>query len=74
VQILTLGQYLSPGRPSDRYLAVDRFVAPEQFATWAEEARSLGFVAVAAGPLVRSSYRAGLLLDEANRYFQRHPK
>jgi lipoic acid synthetase len=74
VQMLTLGQYLAPGRPGERYLPVDRFVPPERFTEWAEEAKSLGFVAVAAGPLVRSSYRAGLLLDEARRLFQRHPK
>jgi len=74
VQMLTLGQYLAPGRPGERYLPVHRFVPPDRFAEWAEEAKSLGFVAVAAGPLVRSSYRAGLLLDDAKRYFQRHPK
>jgi lipoic acid synthetase len=65
VDMLTLGQYLAPGRPGERYLPVDRFVAPEQFAAWAEEAREMGFRAVASGPLVRSSYRAGLLLNEA---------
>jgi lipoic acid synthetase len=67
VEMLTLGQYLSPGRPGERYLPVDRFVTPEQFAAWADEARSIGFRAVAAGPLVRSSYRAGLLLEQARK-------
>ena len=65
VDMLTLGQYIAPGRPGERYLPVDRFVPPEQFATWADEARVMGFCAVASGPLVRSSYRAGLLLQQA---------
>jgi len=65
VELLTLGQYLSPGRPGTRFLPVDRFVTPEQFVLWDEEARTLGFRGVASGPLVRSSYRAGLLLQEA---------
>jgi lipoic acid synthetase len=67
VQMLTLGQYLAPGRPGERFLPVDRFVPPERFSAWADEAKSLGFRAVAAGPLVRSSYRAGLLLDQARK-------
>jgi lipoic acid synthetase len=67
VDMLTLGQYLAPGRPGERYVPVDRFVPPEQFAAWADEARGIGFRAVASGPLVRSSYRAGLLLEEARR-------
>ncbi len=65
VDMLTLGQYLAPGRPGERFLPVDRFVPPEKFHAWADEARAIGFLAVAAGPLVRSSYRAGLLLEEA---------
>ncbi|MCG8450268.1 MAG: lipoyl synthase [Pirellulales bacterium] len=65
VELLTLGQYLAPGRPGTRFLPVDRYVPPEQFAEWDQQARDLGFRGVAAGPLVRSSYRAGLLLEEA---------
>ena len=65
VDMLTLGQYLAPGRPDDRFLPVDRFVTPEQFESWANEARAMGFRAVASGPLVRSSFRAGLLLEQA---------
>jgi lipoic acid synthetase len=68
VDMLTLGQYLPPGRPGERFLPVDRFVPPEQFSAWAVEARRLGFRAVAAGPLVRSSYRAGWLLDQAMQH------
>lgn len=74
VDMLTLGQYLAPGRPGERFLPVDRFASPDRFAAWAAEAKSLGFRAVASGPLVRSSYRAGLLLAEARRYLQQHPK
>jgi lipoic acid synthetase len=52
---LTLGQYLAP---SKRHYPVTRFVAPEEFQEWAACARQMGFESVAAGPLVRSSYRA----------------
>ena len=63
VDLLTIGQYLAP---SPRHLAVDRFPEPDVFSKWDECARELGFKAVACGPLVRSSYRAGLLYEEAN--------
>ena len=55
VDIVTLGQYL---RPSSKHLAVDRYVEPEKFDLWSAKAKELGFKFVAAGPLVRSSYRA----------------
>jgi len=58
VEILTLGQYL---RPSPRHLPVVEFVPPERFRALQEEGERLGFRYVAAGPLVRSSYRAGEL-------------
>jgi lipoyl synthase len=54
--ILTLGQYL---RPSEKHLAVEEFVRPEVFAQLEREGLALGFRFVAAGPLVRSSYKAG---------------
>ena len=54
--ILTLGQYL---RPSEKHLAVEEFVRPEVFAELEREGLSMGFRFVAAGPLVRSSYKAG---------------
>jgi lipoic acid synthetase len=73
VDLLTLGQYLAPGTPGERFLPVERFVPPEQFDRWADEARDLGFRAVAAGPLVRSSYRAGLLLQQARQWRGRRP-
>jgi lipoyl synthase len=54
--ILTLGQYL---RPSEKHLPVVEFVRPEVFAELEQEGLALGFQFVAAGPLVRSSYKAG---------------
>ena len=62
VDMITLGQYL---QPSYKHLTVDRFPEPGKFADWDRMARNLGFKAVASGPLVRSSYRAGLLWEEA---------
>jgi lipoic acid synthetase len=53
--ILTLGQYL---QPSLKHLPVVEFVSPEQFDALGRVARSLGFVHVASGPMVRSSYHA----------------
>lgn len=58
--ILTVGQYL---RPSDRHLAVERFVPPEEFDEYYRVAKDLGFRAVASGPFVRSSYHAAELFD-----------
>lgn len=53
--IVTLGQYLQPTRS---HLPVVEYVSPERFAEWGSRARALGFVHVASGPLVRSSYHA----------------
>jgi len=55
VDIVTLGQYLSP---SKQHLAIERYVHPTEFAELEQYARSLGIVEVVAGPLVRSSYHA----------------
>jgi lipoic acid synthetase len=54
-QSLTIGQYLAPSKD---HLPVARFVPPAEFEGLEEKARSMGFKAAAAGPLVRSSYRA----------------
>jgi lipoic acid synthetase len=62
VALLTLGQYL---RPSPDHLPMERWVPPGEFEAWAAEARALGFEEVAAGPLVRSSYRAEQLAGKA---------
>ncbi len=53
--ILTLGQYL---QPSLKHLPVIEFVSPEKFAEYKAVAEELGFVHVASGPMVRSSYHA----------------
>jgi len=53
--ILTLGQYL---QPTLKHLPVMEFVAPETFSRYGEHAREMGFVHVASGPMVRSSYHA----------------
>jgi lipoic acid synthetase len=55
VDVVTIGQYL---RPTPKHAAVDRFVEPERFDAFAREGRAMGFAYVAAGPLVRSSYKA----------------
>jgi lipoic acid synthetase len=55
VDVVTIGQYL---RPSAKHAPVDRYVEPERFDTFAREGRAMGFAFVAAGPLVRSSYKA----------------
>jgi len=55
--MLTLGQYL---QPSGYHAPVDRYVHPDEFAELAEFANNLGFINVASGPFVRSSYHADL--------------
>jgi lipoyl synthase len=55
VAALTIGQYLQPGRGN---LPVERYRRPEEFAALEEAGRAVGIARVAAGPLVRSSYRA----------------
>jgi lipoic acid synthetase len=62
VDVLTLGQYL---QPSSWHLRVERFVPPEEFEALRRDASSFGFLYVAAGPLVRSSYRAAEFFLEA---------
>jgi lipoic acid synthetase len=56
VDILTLGQYL---RPSDWHLEVREYVHPSTFDHLRRRGEERGFLYVASGPLVRSSYRAG---------------
>jgi lipoic acid synthetase len=60
--ILTITQYL---RPSPLHHPIDRWVKPEEFVHWSELAEEIGFKGVMAGPLVRSSYRAGKLYASA---------
>jgi lipoic acid synthetase len=61
-ELLTLTQYL---RPSPRHHPVARWVPPEEFVDHAHTAELMGFAGVLAGPLVRSSYRAGRLYTQA---------
>ncbi|MBX9703506.1 MAG: lipoyl synthase [Silvanigrellaceae bacterium] len=61
VEIVTIGQYL---QPTKKHLSVKRFVHPAEFKFWREYALELGFKGVAAGPLVRSSYKASHLFEE----------
>jgi len=56
VDVVTLGQYM---RPTKRHMAVEEFVTPAAFEAYQQAAEQMGFLYVASGPLVRSSYRAG---------------
>lgn len=56
--IITFGQYLSP---SPHHLPVSEYITPKQFQSYKTLAEKMGFLYVASGPLVRSSYRAGEL-------------
>jgi lipoic acid synthetase len=64
-EILTITQYL---RPSVRHHPVDRWVKPEEFVEHSRAAEEIGFAGVMAGPLVRSSYRAGRLYAQTVRH------
>jgi lipoic acid synthetase len=61
-ELVTITQYL---RPSTRHHPVERWVKPEEFVELKQEAEELGFAGVMSGPLVRSSYRAGRLYQQA---------
>lgn len=61
VNMITLGQYLQPTR---YHMPVDRYVTPQEFRELGKLAKSLGFINVASGPLVRSSYHADLQAKE----------
>lgn len=60
--LITITQYL---RPTTRHHPVERWVRPEEFVELADVATAMGFVGVMSGPLVRSSYRAGRLYQQA---------
>jgi lipoyl synthase len=61
-ELITITQYL---RPTPRHHPVTRWVKPEEFVELSAEATEIGFVGVMSGPLVRSSYRAGRLYQQA---------
>ncbi len=54
VDVVTFGQYM---RPTKRHMKVDRYVEPSEFDRWKQVAEDMGFLYVASGPLVRSSYK-----------------
>lgn len=56
VDVVTFGQYM---RPTKRHMKVDRYVHPDEFEKWKNVAEEMGFLYVASGPLVRSSYKVG---------------
>lgn len=56
VDVVTFGQYM---RPTKRHMKVAEYVTPERFELWRQRALEMGFLYVASGPLVRSSYKAG---------------
>ncbi len=62
VDIITIGQYLSPSKDN---IAISKYYTPEEFKEIENTAIKIGFTAVAAGPFVRSSYGAELVLDKA---------
>ncbi|MGW3011867.1 lipoyl synthase [Streptomyces sp. NPDC001219] len=68
--LVTITQYL---RPSARHHPVERWVRPEEFTELGQEAEEIGFAGVLSGPLVRSSYRAGRLYQQARDKRPRHP-
>jgi lipoic acid synthetase len=70
VDVATIGQYLQPTR---RNLRVAEYVSPEQFEAYRDYGLSLGFKMVFSGPLVRSSYMADLVNDQASRPSQMPP-
>ncbi len=61
-ELITITQYL---RPTLRHHPVERWVKPEEFVELRDEADEIGFAGVMSGPLVRSSYRAGRLYQQA---------
>ena len=61
-ELVTITQYL---RPSPKHHPVERWVKPDEFVELREEAEDLGFSGVMSGPLVRSSFRAGRLYEQA---------
>ena len=70
VDVLTLGQYL---RPSMEHLPVERYYSPEEFAQLERESKAKGFLYVASGPMVRSSYRAGEFFMRSHIESERGP-
>ena len=68
VDFMTIGQYL---QPTPKHAAVDRFVTPEQFQTYAALGREKGFLMMASTPLTRSSYHADADFEALQRERQK---
>jgi lipoic acid synthetase len=66
--LITITQYL---RPSKLHHPIDRWIKPDEFVELSEIADELGFLGVMAGPMVRSSYRAGRLWAQAMKKLDR---
>jgi len=62
VDVVTFGQYM---RPTKRHMKVHSYVTPDKFDHWAKVAEDMGFLYVASGPLVRSSFKANELLKSS---------
>jgi len=67
IDIITIGQYLSP---SEKHLPIDRYATPEEFEHWHHWGLSIGFGVVESGPLVRSSYHAD---EQSAKYTPKTP-
>lgn len=63
--VLTVGQYLAPSL--DHHAGVEKYYSPDEFDALGEYARSVGFLSVASGPFVRSSYNAAEVFEESKR-------
>jgi len=62
VDCITIGQYL---RPTKKHMKVSEYIHPDKFKYWKEKGEEMGFLYVASGPLIRSSYKAGALIKNA---------
>lgn len=69
--VLTIGQYLQP--TLDHHAPIVKYYRPEEFEELGAVARSLGFLSVASGPFVRSSYNAQEVFEESKRRLSQAP-
>jgi len=63
--VITIGQYLQPTR--DKHVSVEKYYTPDEFDELGAYARDAGFLSVASGPFVRSSYNAAEVFEESKR-------
>lgn len=72
VDVVTFGQYM---RPTKKHMKVHKYIDPHMFQHWHNRATDLGFLYVASGPLVRSSYKAGefFIKNILHKRMSRHP-